>query len=123
MVMSMQKSDRIQRKWQPHTVLHDRGDARVDMSASQQILMPSQAWGHSFIYLPDKNRLMMQTGDVQLYSDDLGATWTKMSCSPPRRFFTYLGDGKTAIHGRRSSSSTCTVATMQAPYSCRTTIW
>jgi len=94
MMMGAQKSDRIQRKWQPHTVLHGRGDTLADIPASQQVLMPPQAWGHSFIYLPDKNRLMVQTGGVQLHSDDLGATWTKMRCSPPRRFFTYLGNGK-----------------------------
>jgi hypothetical protein len=35
---------------------------------------------------------MLQTGNLELYSDDLGATWTRMA-SPPRRYFTYLGDG------------------------------
>ena len=110
MVMGAQKTDRIQRKWQPHTVLHYRGDALVDIPASQQVIMPPQAWGHSFIYLPDKNRLMLQTGDLQLYSDDLGTTWTKMS-APPRRHLTYLGDGKVLARawttGKRLISDDC----------------
>ena len=91
--MAAEKSDRVQCEWQPHAVRQYRGDTLVDTLARSQVPTGSQDWGHSFIYLPDKNRLILQTGNLELYSDDLGATWTKMT-SPPRRYFTYLGDGK-----------------------------
>ena len=91
--MAAEKSDCIQGGWQPHTVRQYRGNTLVDIPARAQVPTNSLAWGHSFIYLPDKNRLILQTGDLELYSDDLGVTWTKL-ISPPRRHFTYLGDGK-----------------------------
>lgn len=91
--VAAEKPDLIQCEWRPHTVRQYRGDTLADIPARAQVPTNALAWGHSFIYLPDKNRLMLQTGDLELYSDDLGASWTKVS-SPPRRRFTYLGEGK-----------------------------
>ena len=83
----------MKRQWQSCEVQQYRGHNQASLPASRQDLINPQAWGHSFIYLPDKNRLILQTGDLQLSSDDLGATWTKTS-SPPRRHLTSLGNGK-----------------------------
>ena len=91
--MGAEKTERIPRKWQPRMVLQYQGYNQIHLPAKQQDLINPQSWGHCFIYLPDKNRLLLQTGNWQLSSDDLGATWTKIS-APPRRHLTYLGDGK-----------------------------
>ena len=96
-VMAAEKSNLIQCEWRPHAVRQYRCDTLVDIPAMAQSPTNAQAWGHSFIYLPDKNRLILQTGKLQLYSDDLGASWTKIiwpKASVPPRFMTYLGDGK-----------------------------
>ena len=91
--MAADKTVRMECKWQPHVVQQHQDDTHVASPARQLDLTNPQAWGHSFIYLPDKNRLVLQTGNVQLSSDDLGTTWSKAS-APPRRHLTYLGNGK-----------------------------
>jgi len=87
-----EKSDRIQRMWQPHTVRQYRSDKLVDIPARAQATTDPQAWGHSFLYMPDKNRLLLQTGDLEFYSDNLGNNWITKT-TPALRHFTYLGNG------------------------------
>ena len=91
--MAADEVKRMECKWQPHEVQQHRGHTQIAFPASQLDLINPRAWGHSFIYLPDKNRLILQTGNLQLSSDDHGATWTRMN-APPRRHLTYLGNGK-----------------------------
>jgi len=88
-----ENTERLERKWQPRMVLQYQGYNQVHIPAKQQNLVNPQSWGHHFIYMPDKNRLLLQTGHWQLSSDDLGVTWTRR-IAKPRRYFTYLGDGK-----------------------------
>ena len=87
----------IQREWHSHTVQQYHGDTTVDIPATAQVTTTNVSWGHYLVYMREKNRLLMGTAEVGLFSDDLGTTWTE-TARPPG-VLTYLGDGKVLARG------------------------
>ena len=99
----------IRCEWQPHTVRQYRGrapvlteDALDALPAQIQVPTHEYQWGQQFVYMPEKNRLFLQT-TVGLYSDDLGATWIETPTAPGR--LTHLGDGNALAVGGELSLS------------------
>ena len=87
----------FQSEWQPHVVQqYNGGGGTIDLEASAQVptlkVQTAISWHHHFIFMPEKNRLLLQSGGRGWYSDDLGSTWTEMTL--PDCFLTYLGDGE-----------------------------
>jgi hypothetical protein len=90
--------DAVHCQWQQHTVQQYRDGLPVkSMPAESQIptleLNPSGMWHQQLVFMPEKDRLLLSSGGISLYSDDLGATWNTV----PFGFgdsLTYLGAGK-----------------------------
>jgi len=93
----------FQSEWQPHKCQqHDGSGGLINLEASAQVptlKVQSVSWHHHFIYMPEKNRLLLQTGGLGWFSDDLGSNWTATTL--PDCFLTYFGDGKVLAHGQK----------------------
>ena len=86
----------LRREWRPHVVRQYRGDRLAEMPSTAQVASETVHWSLQFIYLPDKNRLLLRD-KRGLYSDDQGSTWHEAAI--PGGSLTYLSEGKLLARG------------------------
>lgn len=85
-------------EWSTHTVQQFNGQSLVTFPARMQVTTYDYGWGHRFMFIPEKNRLLLETTGL-IYSDDIGASWNRVYPWESHGFFTYLGEGKILARG------------------------